>query len=196
MEIWFRQLLDVLVLLLSISCVRLLRSFVRHSKTRRKKITPQPLIHVGVFSCIIEHVLLTGSKSGKKKGIDVSWLRLLRILPVKCKIGREGPTWSACKWDYRIADGYTALLTRRRRRCIDRVSAQVPFLGSCSELLSGEWEGEFKERALKLCIVSGSVFSERQLNSMMPQSCFELSCTILRFTENRYFYFHLKKKIV
>lgn len=165
------------MLFLSISCVRLLCSFVCTAKQEEKK--PQSLIHLGV-------VLLTGSKSvvsslthppPNQKSIDVSRLRLLRILPVKCKIGRKGPTWSACKWDYRIAGGYTALLTCRRC-CIDRVSAQVPFLGSCSELLSGEWEGEFKERALKSSIVNGSVFSERQLNSMMPQSCFELSSKI------------------
>lgn len=143
------------------------------AQQNKKKKKTQSLIHLGV-------VLLTGSKSvvsSPQKSIDVSRLRLLRILPVKCKIGQKGPTWSACKSDYRIADGYTALLTCRRC-CIDRVSAQVPFLGSCSELLSGEWEGEFKERALKSSIVNGSMFSEMQLNSMMPQSCFELSSKI------------------
>lgn len=154
---------------MSDSCAAL---FAQQNKKKKKT---QSLIHLGV-------VLLTGSKSVVSSltpppSIDVSWLSFLRILPVKCKIGWKDPTWSACKWDYRIADGYTALLTCRRR-CIDRVSVQVPFLGSCSELLSGEWEGEFKERALKSSIVSGSMFSERQLNSMMPQSCFELSSKI------------------
>ncbi len=62
------------------------------------------------------------------------------------------------------------LLLLLHTQCCRAVSFP-PLVGSGP--FSSEWEGEFKERALKSPIVNSCMFSRRQLNRETPQSCFQ-----------------------